>query len=178
MPGPLPEPGRRRRNPPAIPTTTLPVSGRKGRPPKCPYELGRAGATWWKWAWATPQACAWDASAVYTAARRALLEDDLAALSVMDADRVELAELIGVDDENEQWRALSYLVGRLKSLAGNEVTLMKEMRELDGKLGLNPEALAKLRWKIVADEKVEAEPKAPAKKPAAKKAGRQHLRAV
>ena len=150
MPGPLPNPQRRRRNPPAVPTTTLPASGRKGRPPNLPvgYALAKAGREWWKWAWGTPQAAAWDAGARYVVARRASLEDDLAVLDKFDP--FELADLLGVE-ESERTRELGFIIGRLKALAGDRVKVMKEMRELDSRLGLTPEALAKLRWTIQAD---------------------------
>lgn len=168
MPGPLPDPKARRRNTPTIPTTSLPAGGRKGRPPKVPdtYELREAGERWWKWAWGLPQAAAWDVGALYTLARRASLEDDLATLDLVD--HFELAEILGLDEENDIIRRLEFTVGRLKSMAGGRLSVMKEMRELDGKLGLNPEALAKLRWTIVPDEdKTPAASKAAAKKPAA-----------
>lgn len=160
-PGPLPKPNARRRNAPTIPTTNLPAGGRKGRPPKVPepYELREAGQKWWRWAWATPQASAWDPGALYTLARRASLEDDLAALDL--ADRFDLAELLDVDEENEVVRRLEFVLGRLKSMAGGRLSVMKEIRELDGRLGLNPEALAKLRWTIVANDPPKAEAPTP-----------------
>jgi hypothetical protein len=43
----------------------------------------------------------------------------------------------------------------LKRSATGEVALMKEMRELDNRLGLNPKAMADLRWSIAADAKPE-----------------------
>lgn len=152
MPGPLPNRQRRRRNPPAIPTTNLPVGGRGGRVPAVPeaYPLKKAGRAWWKWAWKTPQAAAWDTGSIYTVVRRAQLEDDLALIDHFDP--FDLAELLGMDDENKAVRELAFIIGRLKGLAGGRIAILKEMRELDNKLGLNPEALAKLRWKIVAPE--------------------------
>lgn len=149
--GPLPSENARRRNSPTIPTTNLPVSGRKGRPPKPPeaYALGKAGAAWWKWAWTLPQAMAWDAGAFYSIARRAQLEDDLAILDTFDP--FDLAELLGLE-ENDALRHLGWVIGRLKGMAGGRVTVLREMRELDNKLGLNPAAMAALRWKIVDDK--------------------------
>lgn len=176
MPGPLPNPQRRRRNKPTIPTTTLPVSGRRGRPPNPPeaYPLKKAGKAWWKWAWTSPQATAWDSGAFYAIARRAQLEDDLAICETFD--EFDLAGFLGVE-ENEAIRELQFIIGRLKGLATGRVSLMKEMRELDKKLGLDPESMAKLRWKIVPDEKVEdAEPRSVSKKSARK--GRPDLRVV
>jgi hypothetical protein len=128
------------------------------------YSLGEAGKSWWKWAWTTPQATGWDASALYTAARRASLEDDLAALELTAFDDLEdaLLELVGADGDDRRVRSaitdLEFGVRRLKGLAGGRVGVMKEMRELDGKLGLNPKALAELRWTILAEEDTSAAP--------------------
>ena len=137
--GPLPNPNRRRRNAPTIPTTSLPAGGRKGRAPKVPagYELRDAGAAWWRWAWSLPQAVAWDDGSHYALARRAQLEDTLGAVAVDDAR--------------------------------SRLSLLKEMRELDRRFGLDPKAMAELRWTIVAEEPSEKKPAAPA---------RRHLRAV
>lgn len=150
MPGPLPKPNARRRNHPTIPTTKLPAAGRKGRPPKPPagYVLGEAGDQWWRWAWRLPQAAAWDAGAHYHLARRAQLEDDLATLEAVDVD---IAELLGIE-KTAAARELDFVIGRLKAMAGGRLAVMREMRELDQRLGLNPEALAKLRWTIVAPD--------------------------
>src|SRR4051794_7690915 len=172
MPGPLPDEKSRRRNAPTIPTTDLPVSGRQDDAPEPPetYELGLAGQAWWHWAWQLPQACAWDDGALYVAARRAALEDDLLALDDADQLSAVLDEMIAeavVEDDPMNFKTrlvqLTLTMRKLKSLAGGRVGVMKEMRELDNKLGLNPEALAKLRWKIVDDGK-EAAPRKPAKK--------------
>lgn len=77
MPGPLPEKTKRRRNEPTFPTTRLPVSGYRGPIPSAPksIKLGDAGRAWWRWAWRTPQAAAWNAGHVWNVARRAQLED-------------------------------------------------------------------------------------------------------
>lgn len=158
MPGPLPNPQRRRRNAPTIPTTNLPASGRAGRPPKCPYQLGKAGSTWWRWAWRTPQAAAWSLGDLYTAGRRARLEDDLAALR--DIEGLDLHEALDALDE-ESGRRFRDLVQSLASMATGQVTLMREARELDDRLGLTPKSLAALRWTILDDEKAkpaEADP--------------------
>jgi hypothetical protein len=129
------------------------------------YELNSAGLAWWKWAWKTPQACAWDDGAVYTVARRAQLETDLAMLTGdVGEDAVAIADLLAIP-EDERVRELATVFGMVKRAASNEVTIMREMRELDNKLGLNPQALATLRWKIVDDS--EDKPKSKAKsKPA------------
>lgn len=182
MPGPLPSENTRRRNAPTIPTTELSASGRKGRAPGLPdhYTLGKSGRAWWKWAWKLPQACAWDSGVLYVVARRAQLEDDLAAIE--DADKLLgtlddlLAEAVGEDDVDEFYktlRAIERTMQKLKSLAGGRIGVMKEMRELDNRLGLNPKAMADLRWKIVDDGTPQVEPKRKAKS-----AKRGHLTAV
>lgn len=146
--GPAPNKKKRRANAPTIPTTELDASGRKGRPPKVPraYNFRKPATEWWKWAWSTPQALAWDPGALYTIAHRASLEDDLDALD--NFEPLELATLLGME-ENEALRELGYLVGRLQALAGKRVAVLKEMRELDKVLGLTPAALIANRWEIV-----------------------------
>lgn len=119
MPGPLPDPNRKRSQPGAIPTTRLPAAGRSGPAPKCPYDLDQPGRTWWEWAWHTPQACAWDAGSLYAVARRAHLED---------GDRT--------------------------------ISILREARELDDRLGLTPKGRINLRLTIEADPEPEA-PTAP-----------------
>jgi hypothetical protein len=165
MSGPLPDPKRRRRNAPTIPTTELPASGPEVDPPEVPeaYELHAAGREWWGWAWRLPQACAWDDGSLYVAARRAQLEDDLVVLD--DAEGFNVEDILGSFDadlkgEIELGKHVEFLIRKLRSLAGGRLQVMKEMRELDNKLGLNPEALAKLRWTIV-DEDGEQEVPAP-----------------
>lgn len=159
MPGPLPDPNHRRRNQPTVPTTDLPAGGRKGAAPKIPagYELGEQGSAWWSWAWHTPQAAAWSKGDLYLIARRARLEDDVAALAFLGFDPPP------TDDEElgGYLEAVKYVVERLKSLAGGELAVMKEMREIDTRLGLTPKGLADLRWKIVADEEKPAAGEAP-----------------
>lgn len=170
--GPLPDPNRRRRNAPTIPTTHLPAGGRKGRPPKCPYELGPDGASWWKWAWTTPQAMAWDQGSHYALGRRARLEDDLASLGFID--EVNLHDLLQ-GAKRAAVERVTYALVLLKRSASSKLALEKEMRELDVKFGLTPESMAKLRWTIV--EEPQTKPAATvAKRPPASVRG--HLRAV
>lgn len=156
--GPLPSGNARRRNAPTIPTTSLPASGRAESTPDVPanYELGEAGLRWWRWAWRTPQAAAWDDGAVFFVARRAQLEDEMAALRLVDSD--ELADVLRVTDDRERRDALEWLIRQLKGMVGGSTTLMREMRELDNRLGLNPKALAELRWTIVDDAPKEQKP--------------------
>lgn len=143
--GPLPSSGARRRNEPTIEGSVLPAAGRKGKAPESPLELHDAGARWWAWAWATPQASKWDAGSVYFVARRAVLEDHAAALKF--ADELDWSDLFREGDTEAKGR-VEWALGLLKRSATGEVALMKEMRELDNRLGLNPKAMADLRWKI------------------------------
>jgi hypothetical protein len=159
VPGPLPDANARRRNK-RKPGTPLPLDGPLGAIPKCPYDLARPGKKWWKWAWKLPQATAWDDGAIYFVARRAQLEDELVALDESE-DLVErihdsmlrILESEDPEDVPERLNYLGLLMAKLKALAGGRVTLLKEMREMDNKLGLNPKAFADLRWTLeVPDE--------------------------
>lgn len=147
MAGPLPTPNPRRRNAPTIPTTNLPVSGRSAPVPRVPswVKLGRSGKAWWKWAWSTPQSSAWSDGDAPTVARRAMLEDDLAAL-----DDVEGLDLIVVADATNMAGAKA-AVRAVAALATGRLQVMKHMSDLDDRLGLSPKAMAALRWKIVED---------------------------
>lgn len=143
---PLPEPVRRRRNAPTIPTTKLPAAGRDGpvpRPPKT-AGLGTAGKAWWRWAWSTPQAAAWDGGATQVVVRRARLEDVLVTL-----EAVEFLDPPVDPDEMAGWLVtVRAAVATLKGLAAGSLSVLREMRELDDRLGLSPKALAQLRWTI------------------------------
>src|SRR5437868_7094406 len=141
MPGPLPQPTRRRRNAPTIPTTQLPLAGRPGAAPPVPEwcPLGKAGRSWWRWAWSTPQAAAWGTGVGMegVVARRAALEDSLAA-----SEDVQGLDLDGLDAARAQ--EVRMVVGQLASLVTGRMTLVREMRELDDRLGLTPKGMAQL----------------------------------
>jgi hypothetical protein len=151
MSGPLPkaESDRRRRNAATIPTTRLPAAGRSGAAPRPPawVTLGKSGKAWWAWAWKTPQAAGWAKGHEPFVARRASLEDDLAALEVVD--NLDFAEFLEIDPSDRS-RFLEATFRRLAALASGKLNLFKEARELDNRLGLNPKAMADLRWTIVA----------------------------
>lgn len=143
MPGPAP----------TIAATALPPGGREGEPPECPYALADAGAAWWRWAWGTPQATQWDAGSHYMLARRAQLEDSLAALDQFDGGALEeFFEGLNIGGDPDRLRAaledLGWIVGRLQALAGSRLSVLKEMRELDDRFGLDPRAMATLKWTI------------------------------
>ncbi len=146
MPGPLPTENPRRRNAPTIPTTHLPAEGLAGPVPEPPswVELGAAGRAWWDWAWSTPQAAGWSVGDDAFVANRAGLEDDLAALSEVQSP----AALDLLDTEHLQ--RFRELIKRLAALATGRVAILKEIREMDTRLGLTPKGLADLRWKIKA----------------------------
>lgn len=151
MSGPLPNPGAMRRNKPTIPTTNLPVSGRSAdlipEPPET-YDLREKGQVWWSWAWTTPQACAWDEGALFLAARRAQLEDDV---DLLESVEIDLDFLLG-ERPTEAQEQLRALIMRMKAMAGGKLSVQREMRQIDDRLGLTPKGLAQLRWKIVEDE--------------------------
>lgn len=153
-PGPLPDPNRRRRNAPTIPTTNLPASGRIEPVPEPPEWvcLGEAGNAWWDWAWKTPQACGWSSGDDATIARRASLEDDIAAIATCEG--LDFADVLGAQTRT----AVKNAIGRLASLAIGRLNICREMRELDNLLGLTPKGMAALRWKIVTDVKPAEQP--------------------
>lgn len=151
MPGKgfLPDPNRQRKpGELLIPSTLLPAGGRPGPVPKPPawIELGQAAMAWWKWAWKTPQAAAWDPGAMVFLAHRASLEDDLAALD--DTKGFDVLAALDADTDDR----VATLVRRLARLATGHVAIVRECREIDNRLGLTPRGFADLRWKIVADE--------------------------
>lgn len=124
-----------------------------GPTPRVPkgVTFGEAGRAWWKWAWSTPQAAAWDPGVIYVLCRRAALEDDLATTA-----QVESLDFLDVLEE-ERAAQVRLTIGRLASLATGRIAIMREMRELDDRLGLTPKALAQLRWTIVeSSERQEA----------------------
>ncbi|WP_432159074.1 hypothetical protein [Streptomyces sp. bgisy153] len=149
MPGPLPAENKRRRNAPVVPTTKLPVGGRTAPTPRPPTwaRLGKVGRAWWKWAWSTPQACAWAPGHEAMIARRASLEDDLAAIGTVNS--LELSDLLDADAAGAT--ELKGLLQRLASLASGRLAICREMRELDDRLGLTPKGMAALRWTVVDD---------------------------
>lgn len=150
MSGPIPAKSKRRRNAPTIPTTELPVGGRKGRAPAVPegIVLGQAGRRWWKWAWSTPQAAAWDLGSYVTIAQRAQLEDDLAALENFDIGEIPMD-----DEERAGWlKSVESLVRRLQRMAVGHISILREMRERDDRLGLSTKAAAQLRMTFQVEQ--------------------------
>lgn len=143
MPGPAPQ----------TVGVALPPGGREGDAPACPYALGDAGAAWWVWAWRTPQATQWDVGSHYVVARRAQLEDSLAALDAFDPGALEeFFEGLHIGGDPERLRDaladLGDVIGRLQALAGARLAVLREMRELDDRFGLDPRAMVALKWTI------------------------------
>lgn len=128
------------------------LSPREGSLPDSPYEFAEAGTTWWVWAWGTPQASMWDPGALYTVARRARLEDDLAALGFAD-DTLELTDLLAGVSDHEAIQRVEWALTMLKQSASGKLAVEKEMRELDGRLGLSPRAMVDLGWVIGEEAK-------------------------
>ncbi len=155
MRGPLPNAteNTRRRNAPTINPTNLPAKGRSGAVPKPPagYEFRECGRAWWAWAWKTPQAAAWNDGYLYAVARRAMLEDDLDCIRRIDSGSFD--DLLG-ETEDDTRDQVQWVVSALRAIAGNELGLMKEARELDDRLGLTAKAFGQLRWQI-KDEPVQ-----------------------
>src|SRR4051812_41582350 len=124
MPGPLPTANPTRRNKPTIPTTMLPASGRKDPPPSLPpgKKLAKAGKAWWIWAWASPQAAAWDDGAQQFVFRRAELEDDLSLLDTLAGNQLDIGELVGMGDRTKAVQELKFVIRHLQALAGGKLT--------------------------------------------------------
>lgn len=160
MPGPLPDPKRRRRNAPTIPTTNLPASGRKGDAPTVPagVVLGKAGKAYWLWAWHTPQSAAWGVGQGFEriVARRAMLEDDLVAL-----ERCEEIEGLLEAVESSSRQVLQSLITRLLGLATGRLAVMQKMLDIEDRLGLTPKGREQLRWVVIDDTPAKEEVTAP-----------------
>lgn len=80
-------------------------------------------------------------------ARRASLEDDLGTLEF-----VHNLDMLDDEFQSEKAKALRDAIQRLAAMATGRLAVMREMRELDDRLGLSPKGLAALRWVIVGDE--------------------------
>jgi len=109
--------------------------------------FGDSARAYWSWAWRTPQAAAWEALGGFEPliARRATLEDDLASrASDAGLDWGEVAEL-------GSFAEVRRLVASVAALATGRLQILKEMRELDDRLGLSPKGLQSLRWSVVDD---------------------------
>jgi hypothetical protein len=83
--------------------------------------------------------------------RRARLEDTVTVLEGFD-----LGDPPSDPDELDGYlETLKWVVQVLKGAATGVLGVMREMRELDDRLGLTPKAMAQLRWSIVAEEEPE-----------------------
>lgn len=177
--GPIAKPAtkRVRRNKPTVPTRALPAGGFPGPYPRIPrgVELGEAGRTWWRWAWRTPQAAAWDAGTHVALARRAQLEDLAAALDqVHGLDISDALSLARCSEITNALKTLRWLVQQLASLAGGRLAVYAKMLDLDRQFGLTTRSFYDLHFEIVPD----AEPKAEPAETGAVPSGPRRLRAV
>jgi hypothetical protein len=161
--GPLSKPAakRVRRNQPTVPTRALPASGFAGPYPRIPkgVELGEAGRIWWRWAWRTPQAAAWDAGTHIALARRAQLEDIDAALDQVEGIDVSYALSLAREGEVvDAIQTLRWLVKQMAGLAGGRLAVYAKMLDLDRQFGLTTRSFYDLHFEIVAEEAPKAEP--------------------
>lgn len=133
-------------------TVTLPPAGRTGRPPKCPLDLAQPGTAWWRWAWRTPQATRWDKGALFAVARRAELEDVVAAMGFEGT--LNLGDVLAGAEPQAIARVHDALE-LLRREATGALSVKREMRALDKALGLNPEGMAALGWVIAVEQATE-----------------------
>lgn len=94
---------------------------------------------------------------LYTVARRARLEDALAALEEFDPEALEwffagLRLDMPEDELRDASKELAFIVGRLKGLAGGLVAVSREMRDLEAQLGFGAKSMAGLGWKVEAKQ--------------------------
>lgn len=93
---------------------------------------------------------------LYTVARRAVLEDEHAAVGSFDPDSLSwffsALELGDEDALQAALRDLGRIIGRLQALATGRVALSKEMRELEMQLGFGAKSMAALGWKPDEDK--------------------------
>jgi hypothetical protein len=82
-------------------------------------------------------------------ARRASLEDDLTALAKVNG--IDVSEM----GEDANLREMRAVIANLASLATGKLQILREMRELDDRLGLTPKGMAALRWVVVQDTPAE-----------------------
>ena len=91
-------------------------------------------------------------------ARRASLEDDLAALEAVQG--LDFDDLLG-----EKAMEVRLAVQHVAALATGRLQIVREMRELDDRLGLTPKAMAQLRWTIKGEGSVGSQEPTPAPAP-------------
>lgn len=182
--GPLPDPTAQRRNAATIPTTELPAEGYQGEIPEVPswITLDAAGMRYWSWAWRTQEAAAWGTGAVDSVARRASLEDDLAAIELSTrSDLGEILENAWNNDQNREdfLKLVESTFRVLGKLAGGRLAVIREAGKLDEVLGLTPKAKAQLRWTVKGTPEPAQAPNNPAgEAPPVGTSSRERLRVV
>lgn len=180
MPGPPPTGNARRRNA-TVAMTRLPAEGRRGRTPAWPLRPDIATQVKARRAAARVEQLEHELLSAESDARRGKLRAQLDAAEIR-ADVLEQTVEDQAALEREVWRELwrtpqavawerlrwtreVALYVRHKVLAElGDLEAAKESRQWSDRLGLNPQALLRLRWEVVTDE-VQAkrdEPTAPA----------------
>jgi hypothetical protein len=81
-----------------------------------------------------PQAAAWSEGDLYALARRASLEDDLAAPK--SVDRFDLGEVFGIANERAAMRRIEAMVAAPAVTVRRRLAIMREARALDDRYGL------------------------------------------
>lgn len=112
-------------------------------------KLGREGKAFWVAAWKTPQAAAWGVGQGFEplVARRAMLEDDLAALE----REHEVCGLLDAMEDEKAAGEIRFLIQRLLGLATGRLAIVGKMLDIEDRLGLTPKAREQLRWVVVDD---------------------------
>lgn len=169
MPGPPPNPNARRRNA-TVPMTELPAEGRKGDPPPWPLIPDVLLTVKLEMALAKVDQLQADRAELLDAGRATGVVErriDQALMAAAVAERQlaaqrDLEALLWRDlwatPMAVQWQTLGWTrdvaqYARHKILGElGELEHAKEARVWGDRLGLNPAALLRLRWKVVADE--------------------------
>lgn len=127
MPGPLPQwDARRRRGRPVDAARVLPADGRKGDPPPFPEP------------------------------RRLTKDEQRRWAKLWATPQAEAWEQLELFDQVARLMRMQVAVDRALSDGSVRASMLSEIRQLEGALGLSPMALARLRWSI---EDPVAEPK-------------------
>lgn len=192
MPGPPPNPNRRRRNA-TVAMTKLPAEGRQGDPP--PWPLPADVSLQAKLDQLNDQIDEVAAAAEGTDRAAKIAHRRLLSLQLR-ADVLTAEIEVGQQQEKELWAQLwatpqavawerlrwtrdvaQYARWKIRAELG-DLDASKESRLLSDRLGLNPLALLRLRWEIAADEVGEQRVERTARQTSARSPGRRGLKAV
>lgn len=192
MPGPPPNPNRRRRNA-TVPMTKLPAEGRKGEPPEWPLPPDVAAQA--KLERLNEQID--DASLEAQGNDRAAKNAQRRLLSLRERAEILSAELeVAGEQEKVLWEELwatpqavaweqlrwtrdvaQYVRWKIRAELG-DLEASKESRLLSDRLGLNPLAMLRLRWEVSGDELGEQRTERTQARSSSSAARRKGLRAV